>query len=214
MHASAAAHKPHVGGRLSALANAAAAWLEVPDLARAHAAGEQVAALAEAHRMTLYAAKAAFVLRSVAYRSGRSVQVVDAPSVLETSGASAGVHSFRALDVMRGGQGAPLAPMFHAAIAVQAAAEGRPGVRLPLAVVNLGGVANITYVGARAAELVAGSASDASHGGAGDSLVGFDCGPGMALLDDELRAAACSLTGAASSSSSSSGSLPRFDEGG
>lgn len=147
--------------------------------------------------------------------AGRSVQVVDAPSVLETSGASAGVHSFRALDVMRGGQGAPLAPLFHAAIAVQAAAEGRPGVRLPLAVVNLGGVANITYVGARAAELVAGSASDASHGGAGDSLVGFDCGPGMALLDDELSAAACSLTGAASSSSpSSSGSVPRFDEGG
>jgi anhydro-N-acetylmuramic acid kinase len=68
------------------------------------------------------------------------------------------VNDFRSDDVAAGGQGAPLLPAFHAALAAQDA--------LPLAVLNIGGVANVTWVG---------------HQG---QLLAFDTGPGNALLDD------------------------------
>jgi anhydro-N-acetylmuramic acid kinase len=67
------------------------------------------------------------------------------------------VADFRSRDVAAGGQGAPLAPAFHRAM------FGR-GDR-PVAVLNLGGMANISCFGA------------------GDHAIGFDCGPGNALLD-------------------------------
>jgi anhydro-N-acetylmuramic acid kinase len=66
----------------------------------------------------------------------------------------------RADDVAAGGQGAPLAPVFHRALAEAA------GLESPVVFLNLGGVANITYVG-RKGELLA-----------------FDTGPGNGLLDD------------------------------
>lgn len=69
------------------------------------------------------------------------------------------VYDMRAADVAAGGQGAPLVPVYHRALA---AAVGER----PLAFVNIGGVANMTWVG-RAGELVA-----------------FDTGPGNALLND------------------------------
>jgi anhydro-N-acetylmuramic acid kinase len=68
------------------------------------------------------------------------------------------VNDFRSNDVAAGGQGAPLLPAFHAALA----AEGER----PLAVLNIGGVANVTWIG--------------EEGG----LLAFDTGPGNALLDD------------------------------
>lgn len=71
------------------------------------------------------------------------------------------VNDFRREDVAAGGQGAPLVPLYHAAL-VRAA-----GIREPVAVVNIGGVANVTWVGRRAEDLVA-----------------FDTGPGNALIDD------------------------------
>jgi anhydro-N-acetylmuramic acid kinase len=65
---------------------------------------------------------------------------------------------FRSADVAAGGQGAPLAPVFHAALV--------SSLPRPAAIVNLGGVGNITWVG-------------------GDgSVIGFDTGPGNGLLDD------------------------------
>ena len=67
------------------------------------------------------------------------------------------VNRFRHADVASGGQGAPLAPVFH-----QALARDLPR---PLAVLNLGGVANVTFI-------------------AGDALLAFDTGPASALLDD------------------------------
>ena len=70
------------------------------------------------------------------------------------------VYNFRAADVNAGGQGAPLVPIFHKALAAMSGRE------LPLAFLNLGGVANITYIG-RDSELTA-----------------FDTGPANALLDD------------------------------
>ena len=69
------------------------------------------------------------------------------------------VADFRSRDVAAGGQGAPLVPAFHQAV------FGGTGV--PVAVLNLGGMANLTVLGPQA--------DDAVHG--------FDCGPGNALMD-------------------------------
>ena len=70
------------------------------------------------------------------------------------------VWDMRAADVAAGGQGAPFAPAYHAAIIARAKAG------LPAAMVNIGGVANVTLI--------------EPDGG----LVAFDTGPGNALLDD------------------------------
>ncbi|WP_245414606.1 anhydro-N-acetylmuramic acid kinase [Aestuariivirga litoralis] len=69
------------------------------------------------------------------------------------------VYDMRAADVAAGGQGAPLVPVYHRALAASV------GER-PVAFVNIGGVANMTWIG-RDGELVA-----------------FDTGPGNALLND------------------------------
>ena len=70
------------------------------------------------------------------------------------------VADFRLADVAAGGEGAPLAPVYHAALIKSA------GVELPVAVLNIGGVSNVTYIDAD------------------DMLLAFDCGPGNARLDD------------------------------
>ena len=75
------------------------------------------------------------------------------------------VADFRRSDVAQGGEGAPLAPLYHAARAMD--------LEKPVAILNLGGVANVTWIGVGAA--------------AGD-LIAFDTGPGNALLDDWVRA--------------------------
>ncbi len=67
------------------------------------------------------------------------------------------VHRFRHADVAAGGEGAPLAPLYHRARA--------QGLAQPLMVLNLGGVANVTFID-------------------GDTILAFDCGPASALLDD------------------------------
>ena len=72
------------------------------------------------------------------------------------------VYDFRAADVAAGGQGAPLASVFHRALV-----RGLERA-LPVAVISLGGMASITYVGQ-------------------NDLVAFDTGPGNALIDDFLR---------------------------
>jgi anhydro-N-acetylmuramic acid kinase len=72
------------------------------------------------------------------------------------------VYDFRAADVAAGGQGAPLAPVFHRALV------RRLQHASPIAVLNLGGVANVTYID-------------------GEELIACDAGPGNALLDDFLR---------------------------
>jgi anhydro-N-acetylmuramic acid kinase len=68
------------------------------------------------------------------------------------------VHDFRGADVAAGGQGAPLAPLYHAALAAS--------LQKPLLIVNIGGVANITFLG-RDGEILA-----------------CDTGPGNGPLDD------------------------------
>jgi anhydro-N-acetylmuramic acid kinase len=73
------------------------------------------------------------------------------------------VYELRRADIDAGGQGAPLVPVFHRALAE---ASGFAG---PLGILNLGGVANVTLITAR-----------------GD-LLAFDTGPGNALIDDWMR---------------------------
>lgn len=70
------------------------------------------------------------------------------------------VYRFRHADVAAGGQGAPLVPVFHRALAAT--------LPQPLMVLNLGGVANVTYID-------------------GDELIAFDTGPASALIDDFMR---------------------------
>lgn len=71
------------------------------------------------------------------------------------------VADFRSADVALGGQGAPLAPLYHVALAHD--------LEKPLAVANIGGVGNVTWIGRN-----------------GDALA-FDTGPGNALIDDWMR---------------------------
>ena len=79
---------------------------------------------------------------------------------------------FRAADVAAGGQGAPLAPVFHRALASHAKLD------LPVAVLNIGGVANVTWIGPEHAE---------NGNPAEVALIAFDTGPGNALIDDWMR---------------------------
>src|SRR5271166_1055320 len=72
------------------------------------------------------------------------------------------VCDFRSADVAAGGEGAPLAPVYHAAMAAR--------LERPLMVLNWGGVGNVTYLGPDGA------------------IVAFDTGPANALIDDFLLA--------------------------
>lgn len=72
-------------------------------------------------------------------RMGRTVQLIDALSLAEGLGIRT-AYDFRTDDVAAGGQGAPLAPVYHAALVAKAGLNG------PVAVLNLGGVGNITLI--------------------------------------------------------------------
>ncbi len=89
---------------------------------------------------------------------GGTRQIGDARRLASACGIDV-VADFRAADMAAGGQGAPLAPLYHAALAAD--------LEKPLAVLNLGGVANVTFL-------------DDSP----DHIRAFDTGPGNALLDD------------------------------
>lgn len=74
------------------------------------------------------------------------------------------IFDLRAADVKAGGQGAPLVPVYHRALV------DHLRLQLPVAVVNIGGVANVTWIG-------------------GDGTLGaFDTGPGNALMNDWVKA--------------------------
>lgn len=91
-----------------------------------------------------------------------TVQIGDGAALADRLGIPV-VWDFRANDMAAGGQGAPLAPIFHCALARHA------GIRGPVGFLNLGGVANITFVGTNG------------------ELLAFDTGPGNGLLDDWTR---------------------------
>ncbi len=88
-------------------------------------------------------------------------QIGDGALLAELTGIDV-VDDFRSRDVAEGGEGAPLAPLYHAAMT--------GGLPRPIAVLNLGGVANVTYIG-RDGELFA-----------------CDTGPASAMIDDWCKA--------------------------
>lgn len=92
---------------------------------------------------------------------GRTWQTGDGALLAQLTGIAT-VSDFRSQDVAMGGQGAPLVPLYHLALAKHA------GLAPPLLVLNLGGVGNVTYIG-----------SDSET-----ELIAFDTGPGNALIDD------------------------------
>jgi anhydro-N-acetylmuramic acid kinase len=85
-----------------------------------------------------------------------TLQIGDANTIAERTGITT-VSDFRRRDIAAGGQGAPLAPAFHKA-AFHSSKTSR-------AVVNIGGMANISYLPSRG------------------EVIGFDTGPGNVLLD-------------------------------
>lgn len=90
---------------------------------------------------------------------GYTVQLGDGALLARETGIPV-VYDMRANDMAHGGQGAPLVPAYHAALAA-----GLPRTRFPVCFVNIGGISNVTFV----PEL-------------GDP-VAFDSGPGNALID-------------------------------
>jgi anhydro-N-acetylmuramic acid kinase len=70
------------------------------------------------------------------------------------------VSRFRHADIAAGGQGAPLVPLYHRALAT--------ALPQPIIVLNLGGVGNVTYID-------------------GDTVIAFDTGPASAMIDDFVR---------------------------
>lgn len=90
-----------------------------------------------------------------------SIQLGNPQHLAELTGIDV-IHSFRQADLAEGGQGAPLAPVYHRALIDQM------NLDLPAVIVNIGGVSNLSYWD-------------------GNSLIGFDCGPGNSLMDDYMR---------------------------
>lgn len=74
------------------------------------------------------------------------------------------VNDFRRQDIQAGGWGAPFAPVYHQALAIKYQ-------KIPLAVINCGGIANVTLI-----------PSDQEN-----DLIGYDAGPGNALIDSFVR---------------------------
>lgn len=87
---------------------------------------------------------------------GFTIQLNDPARVAELTGIDV-VADFRSRDMAAGGQGAPLAPAFHGAVFRHRS--------ISRAVVNIGGISNVTSIPV------------------GASMLGFDCGPGNVLLD-------------------------------
>src|SRR5512132_485797 len=93
---------------------------------------------------------------------GLTIQIGNGAALADRLGIPV-VYDFRAADVAAGGHGAPMVPVFHRAM-----------LRLikrahPIAVLNVGGVANVTFIDGKA------------------DLVACDTGPGNALIDDFVR---------------------------
>ncbi|HEX9324287.1 MAG TPA: anhydro-N-acetylmuramic acid kinase [Xanthobacteraceae bacterium] len=95
--------------------------------------------------------------------AGLTVQLGDGQALARRLGIAV-AFDFRAADVAAGGQGAPLVPVFHRALVEKLDRAG------PTAVLNVGGVANLTYL-------------DGSQ-----AMIAFDTGPGNALIDDFMLA--------------------------
>jgi len=91
-----------------------------------------------------------------------SLQIGDASQITHLTGITT-VNDFRRRDIAAGGEGAPLAPAFHQQV-FSSPQESR-------AVLNIGGICNLTYLPAT------------TNNATSNACSGFDCGPGNALMD-------------------------------
>lgn len=107
-------------------------------------------------RITAIATHGQTVRHQPNYRSPYTLQLGD-PSRLAFKTKINVIHDFRRKDIAAGGQGAPLVPAFHQHIFAQPDKS--------IAIVNLGGIANITWLGPQ------------------QQLLGFDTGPANTLMD-------------------------------
>jgi anhydro-N-acetylmuramic acid kinase len=88
-----------------------------------------------------------------------TIQIGDGALLAKLTGIDV-VNDFRSADVLAGGNGAPLVPLYHRALVAK--------LRKPILILNIGGVSNVTWVG----------------GDNDDAILAFDIGPGNALIDD------------------------------
>lgn len=93
---------------------------------------------------------------------GVTMQIGDGQSLADAAGTDV-IFDMRSNDVAHGGQGAPLAPVYHRAVA------NHLDLDLPVALINIGGVANVTWIGADG------------------ELLACDTGPGNALMNDWVK---------------------------
>ena len=112
---------------------------------------------ADAHAIDLIGYHGHTILHAPDHR--RTWQIGDGARLAARTGIAV-VNDFRSADVGAGGQGAPLVPLYHQALAAS--------LKRPLAVLNIGGVANVTWLGADPDQ----------------QAIAFDTGPGNALIDD------------------------------
>ena len=94
-------------------------------------------------------------------KKGISIQLGDSDLLSKLSKIDV-IGNFRKLDIHFGGEGAPIAPIYHQQII------DNFNLKLPCCFINIGGVSNITYWD-------------------GNVLLGFDCGPGNALMDKYMQ---------------------------
>ena len=90
---------------------------------------------------------------------GLTIQIGDGALLAQLTGIDV-VNDFRSADVLAGGNGAPLVPLYHRALVAS--------LPKPAIILNIGGVSNITWIG----------------GSGDDEILAFDVGPGNALIDD------------------------------
>ena len=92
-----------------------------------------------------------------------TIQIGDGPALAARLGMDV-AYDFRAADIAAGGEGAPIVPVFHRALVAAGGMKGE------VALLNIGGVANVTYI------------AD------GHEPIACDTGPGNALIDDLMLA--------------------------
>lgn len=90
----------------------------------------------------------------------KTLQIGDGKLLAEATGIDV-VANMRENDMRHGGQGAPLVPLYHQAIAA--------GQQMAAGIVNIGGVCNMTWLN-------------------GDDIMAFDVGPGNVLIDEWMQA--------------------------
>lgn len=158
-----------VRAALRAALEAARGWAPGVPVPPEITAAERVLTKAHIAAVEMLLAKAGLGPRDIAYlgfhgqtvlhrpKERRTWQIGDAASLARASGIAV-VNDFRLADVAAGGQGAPFVPLYHEVLT--------RAMQRPVAVVNIGGVANLTYVGEDG------------------SLIAFDTGPGNAGIDD------------------------------